>query len=71
MTRKERRVLMNIDLTGSRLGPGWRSVELEFAPPDDWTDPRIRIEAALHYGVPVAQVSDPWPKTWEDERADV
>lgn len=64
----ERRVIVHVDLTGSRLGSAYRSVELELAPPDDWDDDRIRHETAVFYGVGRANVEGPWPKTWDDDR---
>jgi hypothetical protein len=63
----ERRVVVHVDLAGSRLGPGWHSVDVVVAPPDDWTDERVREEAARYYDIPLSQVGDPRPQT----RADV
>lgn len=53
-----------VDLTGSRMGEGWLSVELELSlDPEHWPDERIREEAAEHYDIPVEQVGSVtlWP----------
>lgn len=67
-TTSSRRVIVHIDLTGSRLGPDWLSADVELSPPDGWTSQHIRQEAARYYKVPLGQVDDPYPKTWEDDR---
>jgi hypothetical protein len=50
--------LLHVDLTGSKLGPAWRSVDLQLDPVD-WPTERIRAEAAAHYAVPLEQVGEP------------
>jgi hypothetical protein len=66
----DRIMVMDIDLTGSKLGPIWRSVRLEVDMPDDWTTERLRRECAAHYVIPVANVTDPWPKRFDDPADD-
>jgi hypothetical protein len=52
--------LLTVDLTGSRLGPGWRSVELVLdGQIPYWPRERIRRAAARYYEVPIAQVGEP------------
>jgi hypothetical protein len=48
--------VMDIDLTGSNLGPGWHCVRVMVDLPDDGD---VRQMAAEHYGVPVEQISEP------------
>lgn len=59
-----------VDLTGSRLGPDYLSVECELrvdvdAHPAD----RIRWWAAKHYGVPLEQVGQLTPAPQSDDWA--
>jgi hypothetical protein len=48
---------LDVDLTGSKMGPLYRSVVLTVE--TDWTDGRLRYEAARHYEVPLNQVGQP------------
>lgn len=48
-------VFVVVDLTGSRLGPGWRRVELEMDE-NDRPHELIREQAAAYYEVPLEQV---------------
>lgn len=48
---------VRVDLSGSRLGPAWRSTVVRGCWPADWTDDRLRAEAAAHYDVAVDQVT--------------
>lgn len=50
---------VRVDLTGSKLGPAWRSVDLVIDDDPAWPPHRIRRAAADHYGVPFEQVSAP------------
>jgi hypothetical protein len=52
----EQRVL-SVDLTDSRLGPLWRSTEIQGDWPQAWEDDRLRQECANHYAIPVEQVT--------------
>lgn len=56
MNNTEQRVL-SVDLTGSRLGPLWRSTEIHGDWPHEWNDDRLRQECANHYDIPVDQVT--------------
>lgn len=44
-----------VDLTGSKLGPNFLSVEVELRNPGAFAD-RIREGAAEYYGVPLDQI---------------
>lgn len=52
----ERTITFRVDLTDSRLGPGWRSVEVDVASRSEALDDEARRGAAGHYGVPFRQV---------------
>lgn len=50
---------LGVDLTGSRLGPVFRRVELVLDDDPTWPPHRMRHAAAEHYGVPLEQVGTP------------
>lgn len=70
-SHRKRHLVVHVDLTGNtKLGPDWLEADVEITPPADWDNERIRRGAAEHYGVPLSQVDDPYPKTWEDVDVD-
>lgn len=48
---------VDVDLTGSKMGPLYRSVTITVE--TDWTDGRLRYETACHYAIPLNQVGKP------------
>lgn len=60
----ERTITFDVDLTDSRLGPGWRSVEVDVASRSEAHDDEMRRAAAGHYGVPLRQVGPVTKTEW-------